>query len=424
MRYAAVVLAGVLLAACGERAETPLASGAVKTEGPRPSGAVRFCHADYFTQYTRLETLVDGADLIVTGLVTDVRSTRETYGEVRRITLRATWTRKTSSAPATVTIVESPCPALDLLVGDEVTTFLQPFWSDSTPRAAGLYAPLGGPQSVFVARNGTIASPDSRDEAKVVAAYAGRRTADLQADVSRLRPADGDARALFQRHGWRVLDTFTIQELTIPFDFEAPGRAYFDAPFATYSTASAAIGLDLRTFARKDAELLQLTLERERTDRGPTPPIGQAIIVDRQVVGAWVTVYPQRDVFALSARDAALAAPPGVAPSRTPTPNRFPNGVNLARAYQLATADSVKLLRNDGRSVATTVAEVATTLDVLLPTVPAVPAGRGQWMAIFSYGRAIEPFEYDVTSNTLTHSLDGFAVQAPQRFRLLIATVP
>ena len=420
-----MALIGVVLAACGDRADpTTLASGAVKTEGPRPSGVVRYCHADYFTQYTRLETLVDGADLIVTGLVTDVRSTRETYGEVRRITLRTTWTRKASNAPATVTIVESPCPAMDLLVGDEVTTFLHPFWSDSTPRAAGLYAPLGGPQSVFVARNGTIASPDRSEEAKVVAAYAGRRTADLQADVSRIPPADGDARALFQRYGWRVLDTFTIQELTIPFDFEAPGRAYFDAPFATYSTASAAIGMDLRSFARKDAALLQLTLERERTDRGPTPPIGQAIIVDRQVVGAWVTVYPQRDVFALSGRDAALATPPGVAPSRTPAPNRFPNGVNLARAYQLATADSVKLQRNDGRSVATTVAEVAATLDVLLPTISAVPPARGQWMAIFSYGRVFEPFEYDVATNMLSHHVDGFSVQAPERFQRLIATAP
>lgn len=429
MRIAAPLLLALMLGGCGERAATPLASGGPpgpqpsgepKTAGPAASGQVRYCHVDYFARFTRLETLADGAGLIVTGVVTDLRSAQERYGEVRYIVLRPSWTRKAPGLPTTLTIVESPCPAVDVTVGDEVTAFLQPFSSDSTPRAAGLYSSLGGPQAVFVARGGAIRPPERGEEARVVAAYAGRSTADLQADVMRIRPADGDARSLFERYGWRVIDRFTIQEITLPFDFEAPGRAQLEEPFATYSRASAAIGLGLRPYARKDAELLRLTLERERADRTPAPPIGYALIVDRQVVGAWVQVYPTREVFALDRRDAALAAPASSPPPPTERPNRFPDGVNLASAYQLATADSVSLLRSDGRGVAAAVVGVAATLDVRLATVSARQAGRGEWSVVFAYGRNIEPFVYEVTTNMLTHQLDGFAVQAPDAFRRLI----
>lgn len=420
----------IVLAACGDRLGVSASGGSpspvAKTEAPRPTGFAVSCHADYAEHYTALETLVDRADLVVGGVVTDVGAapiqSGAPLGNMRQITLRSSWLMKAPRPLATINVLETPCPLYDTRSGDEWIVFLSRYWGPGVPSEAGYYIPIGGVQSVFIARDGVILRPREPREAPVVAAYAGKRPGDLQVDVGRIRPVDGDARALFERYGWRTTSTFLIQELTLPTDAGAI-RNGLERPLSSYSAVSSRIGLDLRPYLGRDAELLQITLERER-DPGEMriPPIGYTVIVDRKVVGAWVLLYPQRDIYAVDERDAALAAPPRAAPSRTPVPNRFPQGVNLARRYELATATSADVRFVDGRSPDTSAAELAAALDLTLATdTPPADAVRGYtWIVQFSWSRRLEPFEYDIATNTLVHRIDGFAVHPPPAFRAIL----
>jgi hypothetical protein len=381
------------------------------------------CHADYLEYYASLPVMVDRAETIVRGRVVGTGVTDEGYGPLRTIALRADETLK-GDARGEITIVEGPCRELEVREGDEWVAFLMRYASQRTSRDAGKYVSISGPQGIFPLPSGKV-SPVNFDPAApptVVMKYAGKATAELVRDIKATAPLDIAARPLFARYGWTVTRPWQVQELTIPSqsDWGRPQRVGFtgiERPFGDYANASADGGYDLASFGGMPAELLALTLERDWDGNGRFPPLGHVLIVDRRIVGLWVLISPQSDVYSLRQRDAALAAPPRDPPTPSPTPNRFPTGVNIARQYDLANASRIFVKRID-RPAETTeptrIAEIAAALDAQLPTDGAAPFGDVPWVIFVYFGERYERFLYRPDLDTLTHVEDGFSVHPPR----------
>src|SRR5207237_9104773 len=101
--------------------------------------------------------------------------------------------------------------------------------------------------------------------------------------------------------------------------------------------------LTFRQYAWRPRELIQTLPERDWDGAGRFPPLGHAVLVDRHIVGAWVHIAPQGDLYPISQRDAALAAPAHDPPTPSPTPNRYPHGAHMTRAQRLRSPSSHRM---------------------------------------------------------------------------------
>ena len=374
-----------------------------------------------------LAALVDRADIIVLATVTKavslapsappggaVRDLFRTYDDDgQRVTLRVSETLK-GSAASEVVVYDAPCQMLAAKTGETMIALLE-----GPPLADGMYRPIGLPLSAL-------------------RATADRTLAQLASEIRAVRPLDGDAAALFARHGWSVSGKHQVDELVLP-PAERWGLAGLQLrtlgvrlaePFARYASLSSEVGLDPRPYAGRPAEILSFFLEGKRGEFPQGATLGHVLIADRRIVGAWVSVFPELGTFSLRDRAAALAAP---APTGRvgPPANRVPQGINIARAYGLATARQIAFKTGAGGggeiTDAATIRAFVDALDVTLPTAQA-PDDRAQpptrhWFHIDLTTGSLS-LQYDSADGSLVVWLDGFTAKAPAAFARLVETLP
>jgi hypothetical protein len=414
MRLAAVVLAilGIFAGGCAQRPGSPtVAQNAALCLPPSNDPNAVSLHA-----------LVDRADVIVLATVVRVeappaaapgvaRDMPLLVGVGERLTLRATETVKGTVA-SEFSVHDGPCPLVSAKSGESLVLFLDDFAEPD-----GVLRPVGLPVSVL------RATPD-RSLAQLVSAI-------------RATPAlDGDARTLFQRHGWSVSGKQAVDELTLPSaaEFGLAGREYrtmgvrLSEPLEHYATLSAKAGLDPRPYAGKPAEILTFFLEGKRGDFAQGSALGHALIAERRIVGAWVSVFPELGTFAVADRAAVLALPKSIQARPTVPPNRMPQGVNIARAYDLTSARNIAFKTGAGEggeiSDPVKIRAFADALDQTISTVQA-PLDNEQprtryWFSI-DFPTRYMLLQYDSADGMITVFLDGFSAKAPARFAALVA---
>jgi hypothetical protein len=376
-----------------------------------------------------LPALVDRADIIVHATVVRVEVPPTPSGAVRdlvfgggtagqRVTLRAIETAKGSVA-SEFAVYDSPCPLLGAQPGESLVVLL-----DGATYPDGTLRPIGLPVSAL------RATPD-------------RSLAQVMSAMRAIRALDGDARALFEGHSWKVNDgKYAVDEFTLPAaaDFVLAGRQFrtivqLAAPFEQYATLSATVGLDLRPHAGEPAELLTFLLEHKRGMRDEGAVFGHVLIADRRIVGAWVSVVPEAIAFSLHDRGAVLALlarPPGG--FAWPT-NRVPQGVNLARAYDLTSARGIAYkssARQGGeitdpakiRAFAEALDETLTTVQATLIPIAidnATPRPATTYWFSIDFTTRYLSLQYDTSDGMLMVYADGFSAKAPARFAALVA---
>jgi hypothetical protein len=361
-----------------------------------------------------LPGLVDLADIVALANVTKVETINNGHDGAARVTLKVVDTAKGSSG-AEFSVYDAPCPLLGAKTGESFVLFL-----------AGPPLPDGTREVI-------------RMPAGVVRATPARPLAQVMADVRAIRPIDGEARALFERYGWSVTGKHTVDELVMPAatEFGTAGRqlrtygTQLVESFERYSALSATVGLDPRPFAGKPAEVLTFFLEGARGEFAAGAKLGHALIAERQVVGAWVTVLPESGTFSVRDRATVLAAPVRTPGPFNPPANRVPLGVNIARTYDLASARSISF--KSGGGVNGEIADpariraFADALDEMLPTVQATFDQRQPptkyWLHVDFQTRYLS-LEYDAQSGLITVLLDGFSAKAPARFAAFVASLP
>jgi hypothetical protein len=408
---AVVALLAALASACAQPAGPPLAQSMAACLGPSSD-----------PNAPSLPALVDRADIIVLATVVRIDTPPAPSGIVRdlpliagdgqRLTLRATETAKGSLA-GEFAVYDGPCPVLAAKSGESFVLFLEDIRNpDGTLRT------IGFPVSVL------RAAPD-------------RTLAQLMTAVRAIRPLDGDARALLGRFGWNVSGKHAVDEFALPgaAEFGLAGRelrtmgTHLAEPFERYTALSAAAGLDPRPHAGKPAELMTFFLEGKRGEFAQGSALGHVLIAERRIVGAWVSVFPELGTYSLTDRAAVLALP-AAAPGRpTVPPNRVPQGVNIARAYDLANARSIAFKTGAGGGGEITdpakIRAFATALDETLVTVQAPvdilqqPPTR-YWFHVDFATRYLS-LQYDAGDGTVSVYLDGFSAKAPARFAALVA---
>jgi hypothetical protein len=372
-----------------------------------------------------LPALVDRADVIVLASVARIETPQVPSGAVRdmplyiaggngeRLTLRGTETVK-GSVPSEFVVLDGACPLIAAKSGESLVLFL-----DDIADTDGALRPIGLPVSVL------RATPD-RSLSQLVSVLRG------------IRALDGDARALFERHGWKVSGKHMVDELALPTaaEFGLAGREHrtmgvrLAEPFEHYATLSGKVGLDPRPHAGKPAEILSFFLEGKRGESAQGAALGHALIVERRIVGVWVSVFPELGTFALTDRAAALAlaAPSSAQVRPTAPPNRVPQGVNIARAYDLASARNIAFKTGAGEggeiSDPGKIRAFASALDESVSTVQ-VPLDDTQprtryWFSV-SFPTRYLLLQYDTSDGMITVYLDGFSAKAPAAFAALVA---
>jgi hypothetical protein len=403
------------------------------------------CRSEPVMAWQSLPPMVDRAAVIVRGSVTRIGSTEIAGTLVRTIALQTRELLK-GMAAVELTILEYRCRFFDVHEGDEWIAFLSPYATTFSPPSvpaetaslSGAYVTLGGPEATFAVRGGKLAKTGSLDEmpAQVVKAYEGMPAAQLLNDIRAIRPVDGDVRDLFARFGWAPRGTLYVGELTLPspIGFQNVGMLAPGTPtkvlhnFDEFATVSAVAGLDFRPYANKPGEIIQILLERDWDGVGRFPPLGHAVIVDRRIVGAWVHIAPQGDLYPITQRAAAVAAPPHDPPPPTPTPNRFPQGVNMTRDHGLAQTSTLAVKtpslgggRTEDRAVIRPIVEA---LDTTLPTQPVPTPTGGQPMIILIWAEdRYFTLEYWADLDLLVNRNFGYAVHPPRHAIELLESV-
>ena len=365
-----------------------------------------------------LPAIVDRADVIV--LATVIKNEAVTAGtgqwsigdvDAHRVTFKTTATAK-GSVSSQFVVFDGPCRFMAARTGDVFVLFL-----DSAARPDGSLVIVG----------------TSRGALKMTDVAAG--SAQLAA-VRAIRPLDGDARALLERFGWKVTGKHVVDEFAMSRTAELglAGReiravgSRLAEPFDRYAVLSADAGLNPRPFAGQPVELLSFFLETAPREYIDGSILGHALIADRHIVGAWVSVWPEHGSFSVKDRAAALAAPKSGIVPRFPPVNRVPQGVNIARAYDLNSARVIAYKSGAGLNGEITdaarISAFAESLDELLPTAQAL-LDRAQpptrfWIH-FAFTDANFSIEYESTTGTASVLMDGFAVKAPARFAALVA---
>ena len=403
------------------------------------------CRSEPGMSWQSLPPMVDRAALIARGTVVRLGSIDIAGTPVRTIALRPAEVVK-GTAGAEITIIEYRCHFFDVREGDEWIAFLSPYATSFSPpyvpvqttAVAGAYVTLGGPESTFAVRGGTLAKTGSLDEmpAQVMKAYEGKPAAELLRDIRAIRPVDGDVRDLFARFGWAPRATLYVGELTLPsaIGFQNVGMLAPGTPtkvlhnFDEFANVSAEAGLDFRPYAGRPSELIQIVLERDWDGAGRFPPLGHAVLVDRHIVGAWVHIAPQGDLYPISQRDAALAAPPHDPPTPSPTPNRYPQGVNMTRDHGLAATSSLAVktptLGGGQTQDRALILPIVEALDVTLPTQPVPVLSGGQPMVVLIWAEdRYFTLEYWADLDLLVNRNFGYAVHPPRRAIQLLEAI-
>jgi hypothetical protein len=361
-----------------------------------------------------IPALVDRADVVVlaTVLRTEPTNTPGYYDNqgARRVTLRTAQTAK-GATPAEFAVLDGPCPVLFATQGESLVAFLE------TDPGGGL-KPIGLPTSVL-------------------RATANRTLPQLMAEIAAIRPLDADARGIFERNGWAVTAKRDVSEFELPplSEFGLAGREIRGAmpsvtePFERYAVLSADVGLDLRPHAGQRAELLTFWLERKPPEFPEGTPFGHILISGRRLVGAWVTVFPEGGPFSVRDRAAALAAP-NTRRSFPPT-NRAPNGINIARAYDLAATRMIVFKTGAGGSgEITDPARIRAFVDALDATMPTTQATLDQnsrattYYIHFDSETRFFSIQYDSQDGVLTVAADGFSIKPGPLFAAVVAAMP
>jgi hypothetical protein len=361
-----------------------------------------------------IPALVDRADVIVLAAVVRAEPTKipGNYDDqgARRLRLKTIQTAK-GAAPSEFDVIDGPCPTLAATQGESLIALL-----DVDPSGQVL-TPIKLPTSAL-------------------RATANRTLAQLMSEIAAIRPLDGDARRLFERNGWTVTAKQDFSEFDIPAlaEFGLAGREIRGAapaatePFERYAMLSAEVGLDLRPSAGHRAELLTFWLERKPPGFAEGTPFGHALIADRRLVGAWVTVFPGGGPFSVRDRATALAAP-HVRGSFPPI-NRAPNGINIARAYDLASTRTILFKTGAGGNGEITdparIRAFVEALDATLPTTQAIWDTRSpptKYYIHFDSGTRFFSVEYNSHDGILTVAKDGLAVTPGPRFAALVADI-
>jgi hypothetical protein len=399
MRITRAALTALLLAAA---CSPPASSDLIACLPPGAPGSPR---------EASIPVLVDRADVIV--LVTVVRSEpTNTLGYydsqgARRLTLRTLQSAK-GAAPSEFVILDGPCPMLAAAQGESLIAFLE-----TNLDGTGL-KPIGLPTSAL-------------------RASANRTLVQLMAEIIATRPLDADARGIFERNGWTVTAKRDFNEFDLPplKSFGLAAREIRGAvpavtePFERYAVLSGEVGLDPRPYAGRRAEILTFWLERKPPDYAEGTPFGHALIADRRIVGAWITVFPEGGPFSVRERAAALAAP--TARRSFPPVNRAPNGINIAKAYDLAATRAVYFKTGAGGNGEITdparIRALVDALDATLPTTQATwdpnPPARISYLN-FDSGAGFLSLLYDPQDGLVTVAADGFAVNPGPQFAALL----
>lgn len=404
MRLIGLALAGlVVAAACSSSSTDGFANAGIACSKPAAPGS----EADL-----SIPALVDRSDVIALVSVLKVEPTRTAgnYDDqgARRVTLRTVQTAK-GAVPAEFSVLDGPCPMLLASQGESLIVLLEP-----VPGGVGL-KPIGFP----------IAA---------IRATEGRPLARLMTEITAVRPLDGEARSLFERYGWTVTAKRSVAEFDVPRRSEfglAGGQirgaaAELREPFERYARLSDEVGLDVRAHAGERAELLTFWLEHQPPEFTAGTAFGQVLIADRRLVGAWVSVFPDRGVFSVRDRARALAAP-DVRPPYPPA-NRATDSINIAKTYDLAATRTIAFKTGAGGngevSDPVRIRAFVDALDLTLPTKQAVREplnGPTAYYLHFVSGSRIVSVEYDARSGTLALTADGFSVEPGQRFAALIS---
>lgn len=355
--------------------------------------------------------LVDRADAIVRATAVKVDAIDNGHAGAARVTLRVDETAK-GTTPPELRVYDAPCPFISANAGESYILFLDgAVLPDGTVQL--LYAPPG------VARQ----TP-------------ARSLAQAMASIRAIAPLDGQARTLFEKYGWNVHDKSSVEQFVMPAlsEFALAGRqirssAYLPQPFARYTELSLLIALDPRVAAGRTAELLSFFLEGKRADAHPGSTVGNVLIADRKIVGAWVSLSSETDAFSLTDRAAALAVPSRSGPW-TPPPNRVPQGANIARLYDLASATQISFKTGAGGGGDVTdparIKAFAQALDVSLPTTQAkfdTNTSTSRYYFHIELGARSLALEYDAQDGMLTVLLDGFSAKAPPGFDAVVASL-
>ena len=361
-----------------------------------------------------LPALVDRADVVVLVKVARAERTFTGYSDglgARRLTLDTIETAK-GRAEAQFVIIDGPCPMFEATQGESFVALLEP-----TPDGTAL-KPVGLPTSKL-------------------GATPTRSLAQLMGDIRSIRPLDGEARALFERYGWTVTAKRDVSEFALPplAEFGSAGREIRGAapdirqPLETYAALSGEVGLDPRPYAGEPVERLSFWLERKPPEYREATPFGHVLIAQRRIVAAWVTVIPEGGPFSVRDRAEALTAP-SARPS-FPPPNRFPDGLNVARTYDLASAIAIDFKTDVGGSGRITdparVRAFAAALDTTLPTTQAVlqrDMRPTRYYLHVSFERSSVSFEYDAERGALSVLADGYSVDPGPGFASLITGIP
>lgn len=402
--HAALLAISVTAGACVGRLEPPVFSGGACLWGAAP-GSVGA---------QTVPTLVDRADAVV--LATVVRA--EPYPNTgprfddqsaRRVTLKVLETA-TGSVAQDLVIDDRPCPLLGAQTGESLVVFLE---GTAPPK------PIGLPTSALRAKP-------------------GRSLAQLMTEIRAVRSLDGEAKALFERYAWTVTGKYAFDEFAIPAssEFALAGRelrtlgARLTEPFERYAALSVDAGLDLRSHAGKNAELMTFSLDTKRENvNTPGMSLGHALVVDRRIVGAWVSAWAGGGTFSVRDRAGAHAAPAQIQPA-APS-NRVPQGINVARAYDLASARRISFKTGAGAGADITdpakIRAFAAALDVLLPTEQLIwddqtPPSR--YYFYIDFPGWYVALLYDAADGTVVVYRDGFRAKAPEAFATLVRALP
>lgn len=362
-----------------------------------------------------LAVLVDRAELIATVSVTKAERTYIGYKDrvgARRLTLRTLESLK-GTAPTEFVVDDGPCP---MLVATEGETFVA-LLTATSGIGAGL-KPIGLPASALRATS-------------------TRTLAQLASNIRAIRPLDGDARALFAKYGWTVTSAEGSGEFDLPplAQFPMASREIRGAVPAImgsldrYATLSDDVGLDMRVAAGQHVERLSFWLDRKPPEYAEATRFGHVLIFERRIVAAWITVFPQGGPFSVRDRTSVLAS--SGAPASFPPVNRFPNGVNVAQAYDLARAMSVAYKTGTGKNGrvadASRIRALADSLDTALPTTQAIWDRNGTpttYYLHFDFGTSSVSLQYEASDGTLTVLADGYSVRPGASFASLISSIP
>ena len=195
-----------------------------------------------------------------------------------------------------------------------------------------------------------------------------------------------------------------------------------------YATVSDDIGLDMRVTAAQRVERLSFWLDRRPPEYAEATRFGHVLIFEPRIVAAWITVFPQGGPFSFRDRSGVLA--PSRAPASFPPINRFPNGVNIAKAYDLARATSVAYKTGSGQDGSITdasrVRALANALDIALPTTQAIWDRSGTpttYYLHFDFGASSVSLRHEANDGTLTVVADGYSVLPGPSFASLISAI-